>query len=310
MKNIFAMQRSFNTRDNYINKYYYAHIATFAVLNALLFYFLSPGLETVLLYLPGLLLFVSPKFGVICLSFLYFLAVTLFNSGWQTLPWGAVLMAGAIPATLIVSTFLHNAAHKNFFKSGLVSRITGELCALFQLVGFPDWHIVHNIHHRHSDDVENDPHPTEGLTFWQFLNSFKTTIGQVLAKNYFERHGETARTKRLWTQLSYLLPVNQLLKAVFWFLVFGPVGFTYFYVATIVSKNLLYADFNFSTHAWNGDAVEIKNLDHNLFYRVVNRTCFGLYFHKNHHIQPNLFDPRKLEPSDADTQFPYRQAAE
>lgn len=310
MKKIFAMQRGFNSQKNYINKYYYVNIALFAVLNAVLYRFLSPGPETVLYYLPGLLLFISPKFIHICLAFVYFLAVTIVNTGWQIIPWGVVLIMASIPTTLIISTFLHNAAHKNFFQNGVVSRFMGEACALFQMVGFPDWHIVHNLHHRYSDDVDNDPHPPRGLTFWQFLNSFKTTIGQVLARNYFERHGDTEETRKIWKQLSYLLPLNQFVKAVFWFLVFGPVGFAFFFAATIVNKNLLYGDFNYSTHAWKDGVPEIRNLDHNLFYRIVNKTCFGLYFHKNHHLQPNLFDPRTLAPADSNSETPYRQAAE
>ena len=304
------MQRGFNNQYNYINRYYYVHIVIFSVLNVFFFYSFPPGLEIILYYLPGLILFISPKFSLICLSFIYFLAVTIFNFGWQTVPWGLAMILASLPTTLIVSTFLHNAAHKNFFNNGLVSRIMGEACAVFQLVGFPDWHIVHNMHHRYSDEVENDPHPTQGLTFWQFLNSFKTTIGQTLRRNYFERHGENEKTRKTWAQLSYVLPVNQLLKALFWFLVLGPVVFSFFFVATIVNKNLLYADFNYSTHASDDDTVEIKNLDNNLFYRIVNKTCFGLYFHKNHHLNPNLFDPRKYVAAEDRVIPSYQDAAE
>lgn len=298
MKSVFAMHRQFNSDYKYLNKYYYANIAVFAALNVVLLYHFSERPEIILYYLPGLLLFASPKFLVTVFSLVYFVAVSVFLYGWEQSAWGALLILASIPATTMAAGLLHNASHKNLFSNGALSRVVGEAFGVFSLVGFPDWHVVHNLHHRYSDDLEKDPHPPGGQSFWSYLNSFKANAGKVLARNYFERHGESAEAKKAWGQLSYLLPINQLLRSFFWFLVFGPFVFTFFYVASYINKNLLYADFNYRTHYWENGKGELRNVNFNLFYKFINTTCFGLYYHKNHHLNPNLFDPRNFALAD------------
>ncbi len=98
------------------------------------------------------------------------------------------------------------------------------------------------------------------------------------------------------TRLEILLPINRLLRALFWLLIFHPVVFSFFFVPSYIANVLIFYHFNYYTHAQTQeDAVEIMNLTHNVYYKLMNTLLFGVYFHKNHHQRPNLFDPRKLK---------------
>ena len=50
---------------------------------------------------------------------------------------------------------------------------------------------------------------------------------------------------------------------------------------------------NYVTHETQSDGrVEIYNLDSNLYYRFVNYFGSGVYFHRNHHVNPTFFNPQ------------------
>ena len=79
-------------------------------------------------------------------------------------------------------------------------------------------------------------------------------------------------------------------------LVLGPVGFVFFYVPFKAVNALIYADFNYRTHRPAGaGSYEVVNLNHNLWYKLLNAISFGSYFHKNQHLQPLVFDPRNIK---------------
>ena len=57
--------------------------------------------------------------------------------------------------------------------------------------------------------------------------------------------------------------------------------------------------FNYYTHEQQPDgSVEVVNLDMNLYYRFCNTFLFGVFYHKNHHDKPNLFNPMRLGATD------------
>jgi hypothetical protein len=58
-----------------------------------------------------------------------------------------------------------------------------------------------------------------------------------------------------------------------------------------------YAWFNYVTHRPLGDGAIIVNRNEHA-YKLVNAIAFGLYFHRNHHIRPSLFDPRSFVAKD------------
>ncbi len=290
---VFSMNRRFKEDHRYLIKYYSFNIAAFLVILIILLALKAPDAEMFALFIPAFVLAVSSRFANIVAAFVYSVVIVVVVLGAPS-PWLYIGCLAVVPiATIWATTFLHNASHNNF-KHPLLSRIVGEACAAFQLVGFPDWHVVHNLHHRNSDDVERDPHPPRDLSYWAFLLTMRKSIGRVLTNSYMDHHGESSGAVRAWRSLAYVVPASLLLRLVCWYLLLGPEIFAFFLLASLVAKSLSYAHFNHSTHEWVDGDVEIRNLDHNLFYRCVNIVAFGLYYHRNHHDKPNLFDPRRM----------------
>ncbi|HEY0963815.1 MAG TPA: fatty acid desaturase [Pseudomonadales bacterium] len=195
---------------------------------------------------------------------------------------------------------MHNASHESI-KPAWLNRLVGELSGLQQLAGFPVWAVFHIVHHQNSDDPLKDPHPPGTLTFREYFRQMGVSTGRVVHNVYFELWGDNPRTQRLWrmTMITFLLA--RFTRAVFLLVLLGP---TLFVLVLIVSKIVNYAwyiHFNYYTHQpnENGD-MEVLNLNHNLYYKFMNATMAGIYFHKNHHRKASLFDPRTLEPEQAD----------
>jgi stearoyl-CoA desaturase (delta-9 desaturase) len=247
-------------------------------------------------YLPEITLVLVPRFPLIAGAYAYALAVSLSVQRASFSPAHLVLVPLSFYLAILATSYIHNAAHNNI-RPRWLRRAIGELCGLFHLVGFPDWTIVHFIHHRHADDPEWDPHPPQGLSYWRFMNGVKDSIFRVLRKSYFSHHGEdNARAQRYWKTLPVYAMAGQILKVHFWYFLFGPQAFTFLFMTSIVAKNLHYAMFNYVTHVPSPEdpsRMTIVNLNDSAFFRVINAVSHGLYFHKNHHDDPNLFDPRR-----------------
>jgi fatty acid desaturase len=224
---------------------------------------------------------------------------TLASLMWRTrtVTGFAVWQLGLIPVGVVAGIFsavmMHNAAHGQL-RPVWMNRIVGELCALHQLYGFAGWQIPHLFHHQHPDERGLDPHPPGDLTFWQFFSSMRRTLRQCLGDAYFRLWKGWPGAERAWTALKLLATCGMGLRLAFWALLLGPALFLTLFVPSYVANVLFFAHFNYFTHRPSVDgAPEILNLNHNLYYRTVNRWFFGVYFHKNHHEQPALFNPSR-----------------
>jgi stearoyl-CoA desaturase (delta-9 desaturase) len=290
------MIQLFRTDPAYLNKYYAKVSAVLLVACGALFALRPPGATSYLWYLPAIVVALVPRFSVILVAYAYAVAVSLTVMRAAYHPAYLLLVPLALYLALIATAYIHGAAHDSL-RPRWLRRPVGELCGLFHLVGFPDWTIVHFVHHRHADDPEWDPHPPKGLTYWQFLNGVKTSIFRVLANRYFGAFGEDSpAAQRAWKTLPLFAMITQLLKMHFWFLLLGGQAFTFLFLTSIVFKNLHYAFFNYVTHVPSAEDPEqmvIVNLDRGVFFTIVNALSHGLYFHKNHHETPGLLDPRK-----------------
>jgi fatty acid desaturase len=291
-----AVLQEFRTNPLYLNRYYASMSFVLAAASAFLLWALPTSLRDYLWYLPALVLMLVPRFAIIVTAFVYAVIVALttmrasFHFGYLTLVPLSLYLA------LLATAYIHNAAHDNI-RPRWLRRPIGELCGLFHLVGFPDWTIVHFIHHKHADDPEWDPHPPRGLTYFRFLDGVKASIFRVLRKRYFESFPDDTRAERAWKTLPLYAMAAQILRTHFWFFLLGPQVFTFLFMTSIVAKNLHYAFFNYATHVPSQDdpnEMVIVNLNHSFFFRGVNALSHGLYFHANHHQNPNLFDPRAL----------------
>lgn len=195
---------------------------------------------------------------------------------------------------------MHNAAHESI-KPAWLNRLVGELSGLQQLAGFPVWAVFHIIHHQYPDDPLKDPHPPGTLTVLEYFRNMSVTTARVVHNVYFELWGDNPRTQRLYrmTMLSFL--VARYTRAAFLLVLLGPPVFVLCLIVSKIVNYAWYIHFNYYTHQPNANGdMEVLNLDHNLYYKFMNATMAGIYFHKNHHRKASLFDPRTLEPEQAE----------
>src|SRR5262245_11930404 len=150
------MLQKFRTDPRYLLRYYATTIALLVPICAALAFLRAPARSEYLWYLPAILLVVVPRFLVIVAALVYAAAVSLTVMRATFEPWQLLLVPLSLVLALLATSYIHNAAHDNI-RPRWLRRPIGELCALFHLVGFPDWTIVHFIHHRHADDPEWDP---------------------------------------------------------------------------------------------------------------------------------------------------------
>jgi fatty acid desaturase len=299
------MLQKFRSDPRYLLRYYGTAISVLLPTCALMVLLRSPARSGYFWYLPAIVMTVVPRFPVIAASCAYAVTISVTVQRASFSPWHLLLVPMSLVLALVATSYIHNAAHDNI-RPRWLRRPIGELCALFHLVGFPDWTIVHFIHHRHADDPEMDPHPPAGLSYWRFLNGVKDSIFGALSRRYFDQFGADPVAARAWRQLPLYAFVTQLCKTHFWFLLLGGQSFAFLFLTSIVAKNLHYAFFNYATHVASLDdpsRVIIVNLDDGIF-RVINALSHNLYLHKNHHAEPALFDPgrRAVEESRAASQ--------
>jgi len=80
-----------------------------------------------------------------------------------------------------------------------------------------------------------------------------------------------------------------------WYLLLGFSGFFLFYVPTYITSVLFFNHFNYFTHRPRNDGTfEILNIDRTPYQRLVNHLFFGVFYHKNHHLKPYLFNPKNM----------------
>ncbi len=278
----------------YLLKYYLANIALLGggiVLNETLFGRLG-DLNHPAFWLIGLVLFVLPSFSLIFLSGLFYLLLMwIVQPEALTLASVALVPVGILAGT-ISAALMHNAAHGNF-RRAWENRGWGELCGLFQLTGFAGWCISHFIHHAAPDNPEKDAHAPGDMTFRKYMNAMGRLMKANLTSKYFEIFGDNPHSRATWSLVGWLLPLVRYSRIAFILSLLGPTAFVMLYVPFKIANTMIYGDFNYRTHRPTADGgYEILNLNHNVWYKLLNAISFGSYFHKNHHRTPNVFNPR------------------
>jgi len=193
---------------------------------------------------------------------------------------------------ILCSVFIHNATHGNFPKA--INRIVGELCGLVVLTRFASWEIIHQRHHRYSDDQDKDPHPLVS-GYWAFL--FRTVVGveQQLQRISCELYGDTPERRRYEKHRAYVSYGTNILLIATWYTFLGPIAFFALFVPASIVGFLHLVHFNWSTHNAFSPEKDFKpvNLNHG-FYKIGNYLWFGIYMHANHHKISKLFNPAKM----------------
>lgn len=206
-----------------------------------------------------------------------------------------LLLPIACHVQILCSVFVHNCTHNNFPRA--INRIVGEICGVVVLTRFASWEVIHQRHHRYTDDLENDPHPVIS-SYWGFL--VKTIVGveRQLQKIYFELHGDTPENRRYEQIRAYISYATNLLVIFTWYTVLGPIAFFFLFVPASIVGFLHLVHFNWSTHNAFSPVQDFKpvNLNHG-YYKIGNLIWHGIYWHANHHKRANLFNPGKMKDS-------------
>lgn len=233
-------------------------------------------------------------YAALCLSLLaamHFGHYRPFIQEWDNRFW--LLLPLVCHAQILCSVFIHNCTHNNFPRS--INRLVGELCGIVVLTRFASWEVIHQRHHRFSDDIEKDPHPVVS-GYWSFLVNTVVNVERQLQKIYFDLYGDTPENRRYEQMRAYVSYVTNILLVATWYMFLGPIGFFFFFIPSAVVGFLHLVHFNWSTHnafSPSGDFRPV-NLNHG-YYRIGNLIWHGIYMHGNHHKRANLFNPAKMK---------------
>lgn len=194
---------------------------------------------------------------------------------------------------LVSATAFHNASHGNI-KPRYLNRLIGELTASLSLEDLRCFRVGHMLHHIHTDDPLMDPHPPQGLAFFEFIVSSRKKTIFCIENLYYKHHGKSASSiKNVQLQI-ILFHVAAVFKLVFWLYLFGPTLFLLFFIPSYLSYFFGFAHLNYISHQDDHGEGSIYNHNGNLFYKGMNIVTSGGYFHKNHHASPGLYNPSKL----------------
>jgi fatty acid desaturase len=233
-------------------------------------------------------------YAVACLTLLaamYFGHYQPFIQRWDARFW--LVLPLVCHAQILCSVFIHNCTHNNFPRP--VNRLIGEICGVVVLTRFASWEVIHQRHHRYTDNTDLDPHPVVS-GYWTFL--IKTIVGVEvqLQRIYFEIYGETEENRRYEKTRAYVSYATNLLLIATWYVFLGPIGFFFFFVPSAIIGFLHLVHFNWSTHNAASREQDFKpvNLNHG-YYRIGNLLWHGIYMHANHHKRANLFNPGRMK---------------
>ncbi len=218
------------------------------------------------------------------LRFLPFMSISVSGSFLSSI-------LGMVLGVFMVS-LLHHASHSNL---GKLNRAVGESCGAWVLSGFTNFLMVHTLHHQHTND-EFDPIYPGQMTFLEYLFASLGTITRITKKWLRSQHGHRQGHKHIVKLEIVLFTITVVLRLMFWFLLLGPVLFISFYLPAVLTTHALRAHMNYVCNRNREDgSVEVVNLNHNFYFKVVNYLTSGGYFHLNHHREEAIFNPQKLK---------------
>ncbi len=194
---------------------------------------------------------------------------------------------------LVSATAFHNASHGNI-KPRYLNRLIGELTASLSLEDLRCFRVGHMLHHIHTDDPLLDPHPPQGLKFFEFIVSSRRKTISCIENLYYKHHGKTVSSMKNVKFQIFFFHIAAVLKLVFWFYLFGPASFLLFFIPSYLAYFFGFAHLNYISHQEDRGDGTIYNHNDNLFFKGMNIVTSGGYFHKNHHACPGLYNPSKL----------------
>ena len=190
---------------------------------------------------------------------------------------------------IVCNLFVHNACHGSFPRS--INRIMGEVCGFIVLSRFASWQIVHERHHKYSDDQARDPHPLLPGYFEFFWRGI-TNVEKQLQTAYLEIYGDNEENRKRERTRSMISFGTNFVLIAFFYRLLGPGGFLVLFVPIQILGWMFVMHFNWVTHnalAEDGHYYPV-NMDSGKYW-IGNRIFFGIYMHGNHHQRANVFNP-------------------
>lgn len=208
--------------------------------------------------------------------------------------WHLGLLPAVIYFHVLANVVVHNCCHGNLPKP--INRTVAEFLGAIVFVRYASWEVLHQRHHRYSDDPEKDPHPVLP-NFWSFLYQIMTlNLERQLQNEFFDNHGDTPANRKHETLRSMLSFSTMFPMFAAWVLLLGPSFALFVFLPASLVGWIVVAHFNWVTHnAHSADQdYHPVNLDTGVYW-LGNRIWFGLYMHGNHHKRANVFNPLKME---------------
>lgn len=218
-----------------------------------------------------------------------------------------LVFLSAILFGLVISSLLHNTSHENI-PNKFLNYLVGEFCGAWVMYGYRNFLLVHILHHKFTDD-KYDPVNPEGMNFFVFLSApMRYMIKR--AKSYLDFcHKDNPNHKTAVLLNDIFFHLNLILRVTFWYLLLGPKYFLIFYIPSLLTNIFVFAHINYACHRDNENGeVEVVNLNHNLYFKFANIFTMGGYYHKNHHINQNLFNPKYLKSKRASEKYISKEA--
>jgi stearoyl-CoA desaturase (delta-9 desaturase) len=198
----------------------------------------------------------------------------------------------AIVFGIKIPTTMHNCFHNNLRSASL---LIGELTSLFVLLSYGIMCINHAYHHAHADS-DLDPHNPEGKTFLNFFFTSTFSGIDIIENSYLKIFGDSIETKIIFKTSIFLHLIGIPVRLIFWYVFLGKYLFIFLYLPAFSIYIFSFAHVNYVTHYTDKTGkVSILNINSNIWYKFVNFFGDGVYFHKNHHLNPGLYNPMKLE---------------
>lgn len=207
---------------------------------------------------------------------------------------GLVAIPFAIIWGLVLSSLLHNSSHDNI-KFSVLNRVVGIFAGAWVLYGLSNFVMIHTLHHKYSDQ-DLDPVNPMGMSFLVFLSAPMRYMIKTAKKYLFQVHGNKENYTMIMNAQSIIFHANLILKLAMWYLLFGKILFVTFFLVSLLTNYFIFAHINYICHRVDvNGSVEVVNLDHNLYYKIANLFTMGGYYHKNHHLNLRIFNPKNLK---------------
>ena len=210
---------------------------------------------------------------------------------WDHRYW--LLLPFVLHAHILCSVFIHNCTHNNFPR--VINRIIGEVCGLVVLTRFASWEVIHQRHHRYSDEEDRDPHSVMS-SYWKFTWFMVVNVEKQLQEQFYELYGDTPENRRFEMMRAVVSFSTMVALVSAWYSFLGFYAFVFFFLPATVIGILHLAHFNWSTHNGFSKTNEFKpvNLNHG-FYWIGNILWHGIYWHANHHKRAGVFNPGRMK---------------